>query len=498
MSLLMKALKQAEQSKRNADREEFAPAPEDTASIPEVQPDLDLEIAPAADAKPLREAEFKPDFSDLQDETAPSLTLESSRSHVDQNDFKEMGATAAGNEPVTPPVPQRPSFATPAGMNLSSAIDPRSSKHGQAKNLFAAKLPVRPKHKPLFWAIAAAVVVMVSATQGYRLWKEYTRPANFSSDISVPSSMPLAGSIEKPQAEAPFASNLSTENESLPATKPPSADALSEAPPAEPNARELPASAVVKKTTPSVKPEGKPVHQRASRPANTGSSRQTAKNRDDEAVDPQFFSLSGRDPIRITSSKQPERSGAQIDIAYQSFLRNDFIAARKEYQKVLESDSTNRDALLGLAAIAVKNQHPEEAAAYYQRLLALDPKDAAAQAGMIGFTGGVNPVESESRIKTFLSQQPNSDYLYFALGNIYLSQSRWPEAQEAFFHAYQLSPDNPDYACNLAVSLDHLNQSRQAADFYRKSLELSFSRPANFDRETLENRLLILTATKAP
>jgi Tfp pilus assembly protein PilF len=503
MSLLMKALKQAEQSKRSADKEDSAPAPEDDALSPEAQPDLDLEMAPATDAKPLEPAEFKPHFSDLQADTAPSPTFELSRNHPDRNHAdrshsEKPGAKATGKGPDASPDPRRPSFAPPAGMILSGTDDPQHGKHGRARNLFAAKLPVRPTHKPLFWAIAAVAVLMVAAIQGYRLWKEYTRPANFSSDIPVSSALPLAGSIEKPRAEAPFPPIPSTENEPIPAMKPPSMEASAAPSPAEPKAPELPPAAAAGKASSLIIPEAKPVHQRATKPAGTGSPRQTVRSRSDETVDPQYFTLSGRDPIRITPSKQPQRSGSQIDIAYQSFMQNDFITARKAYQNVLESDSTNRDALLGLAAIAVKSQHPEEAAAYYQRLLSLDPKDSVAQAGMIGITGNVNPIDSESRIKTLLSQQPNSDYLYFALGNIYLSQSRWPEAQEAFFHAYQLSPDNPDYTFNLAVSLDHLNQPRPAADFYRKSLDLSLGHPANFDRESLENRLRILTAEDKP
>ncbi len=421
------------------------------------------------------------------------------------------------------------------GRHCRKALPRKRDKRGQAKNVFAAKQPVRSKRKPLFWAVAAVVVVLVSAIQGYRFWKEYTRPAIFTSNIPVPSLIPLAGPAEKPLAQASMPTNtapdntpvsaaitstaskedeilsapkalpLDTKEQTLPvssritftgAIKTIAEDATA-APPAESKTRDLPAAGV-RKTSPYINPEGKPVHQRTSRPAKTATFRQTTKNSDDETVDPQFFSLSGKDPIRITQSRQPERSVSQIDIAYQSFMRNDFVSARQEYQKVLQSDATNRDALLGLAAIAVKNYNSEEAGGYYKRLLALDPKDAMAQAGMIGLTGGVNPIESESRIKSFLSQQPNADYLHFALGNIYLIQSRWPEAQQAFFHAYQLNPANPDYAFNLAVSLDHLNQYRLASDFYRKALDLSFGRPANFDRESLEDRLQTLTATVTP
>ena len=41
------------------------------------------------------------------------------------------------------------------------------------------------------------------------------------------------------------------------------------------------------------------------------------------------------------------------------------------------------------------------------------------------------------------------------LGNLYADQSQWAPAQQAYFQAHHLEPDNPDYAYNLAVGLDH-------------------------------------------
>jgi Tfp pilus assembly protein PilF len=543
MSLLMKALKQAEQSKRNAEKEDILPTPDGSALTPEafpnlepdfepadLEPDIETEPVPISDAKPLEAAEFEPLFLELQSAESPSLEAEPNKKFFDSSGA---GSIASGSD--IPIEPRQPVFTPPTGTTLPEKNAPQHDKRGQAKNVFAAKQPVRSKRKPLFWAVAAAVVVLVSAIQGYRFWKEYTRPAIFTSSIPVPSLIPLAGPVEKPQLQASLPTNTAADNapvsveitstaakegDTFSATRALPSDTKEQAvpvssriaftgaiktitgdaaaaPPAESKTRDLP-TAGVRKNTPYINPEGNPAYPRASRPAKTAAFRQTTKSSDDETVDPQFFSLSGKDPIRITPTRQSERSVSQIDIAYQSFMRNDFVTARQEYQKVLQNDSTNRDALLGLASIAVKNQKLEEAAAYYQRLLALDPKDAIAQAGMVGLTGGVNPIESESRIKMFLSQQPNADYLHFAIGNIYLTQSRWPEAQQAFFRAHQLSPATPDYAFNLAVSLDHLNQARLAADFYRRALDLSFARPANFDRESLEDRLRTLTATVTP
>ena len=79
--------------------------------------------------------------------------------------------------------------------------------------------------------------------------------------------------------------------------------------------------------------------------------------------------------------------------------------------------------------------------------------------------------------------------LHFALGNVYAGESRWAEAQQAYFRAVSSDPGNADYAFNLAVSLDHLNQNKHAADYYRRALALAARGPAGFDRQRATNRL---------
>ena len=66
--------------------------------------------------------------------------------------------------------------------------------------------------------------------------------------------------------------------------------------------------------------------------------------------------------------------------------------------------------------------------------------------------------------------------LYFTLGNLYGDQSRWAEAQQAYFQAYQMEQSNPDYAYNLAVGLEHIGQPRLAANFYQRAVEQAKSK----------------------
>ena len=171
--------------------------------------------------------------------------------------------------------------------------------------------------------------------------------------------------------------------------------------------------------------------------------------------------------------------------------------AQRLYREVLEHDSGNRDALLGLAAGAVRANRHGEAAGFYMQLLELDPRDSMALAGLASLNGNVDPMGQESRIKTMLQGEPDAPHLHFALGGLFAAQSRWGEAQQAFFRALSGDRSNADYAFNLAVSLDHLGQERAALPYYQRALSLARVRPGQFDRRKGEARLNELAAAFA-
>jgi len=60
------------------------------------------------------------------------------------------------------------------------------------------------------------------------------------------------------------------------------------------------------------------------------------------------------------------------------------------------------------------------------------------------------------------------------------------------FQAYAADPDNADYIFNVAVSLDHLRQSKLAAQYYRMALSAAATRHGTFDRQAVEQRILEL------
>ena len=180
--------------------------------------------------------------------------------------------------------------------------------------------------------------------------------------------------------------------------------------------------------------------------------------------------------------------------AYEALQQGDRALARNLYQQVLLAEPRSIDALLGLGAIAWKEGRIEEAGQHYQRVLELEPRNPYAQTGLIAIIGGADPQASESRLRQLIAREPSA-FLYFTLGNLYADQGQWPGAEQAYFQAYQLQPDNPDYAFNLAVGLEHIGQIRPALDYYRKALDLSFRKGrANFDQNLVIQRVGQLSA----
>lgn len=178
--------------------------------------------------------------------------------------------------------------------------------------------------------------------------------------------------------------------------------------------------------------------------------------------------------------------------AYQHWQQGDNTAARHLYLEILQEERINRDALLGLAAIAVRQGQFDSARRYYTQLLQQNVKDKIALAGLVSLMGEMDSVAAESEIKTLLKDEPSASYLYFTLGNIYIQQTRWADAQIAFFNAYRLQNDNADYAYNLAISLDYLSEYTSAMTYYQRAIDLAAGRGAGFVADDALKRLTVL------
>jgi Tfp pilus assembly protein PilF len=179
--------------------------------------------------------------------------------------------------------------------------------------------------------------------------------------------------------------------------------------------------------------------------------------------------------------------------AYDALLAGDRATAKRLYETALQSNPFSLDAYLGLASVSAGTGDIGRAQRLYKRALEIDPQNPVALAGLASVRGQSPGLALESRIKGQLSADPGSAQLHFALGNEYAGQARWAEAQQAYFDAYRIDPQNPDYAYNVAISLDQLNQPQQALSHYRRSLQLATKRSAHFSPSDVQTRIQELT-----
>jgi Tfp pilus assembly protein PilF len=421
MSLLLDALKKAELAKQIASAE--SPAPETGAGEQPGQP----EPAP----RTITTREKLPDITQpieiLSDDLPPPPEPRSQGSSAPRQDL-----ALEDPEPYTPVI--RP--VLPTGESASAA------GRAQAEQLFQVKEMDYNPRRP-FYLTLGALGVIATGYGGY-VWWQMQQHYSYAAGQVVPGA---------------------------PVTQGAAAPAISPAP-SQPAVPGVPAQAAAAPAgaTATVIPPIQPVRPRQ---------RAQAPTAPRAAPSPAAPSQAASSPIEVNApilAVDP-----LVQQGYQAFQKNDLATARDSYQKALAHEPNNRDALLGLAAIDVRNGQPESAEARYLKVLEADPRDGQAVAGLVALRGRLDPAGSESRLKTLIASQPDSAQLQFALGNQYAQQSRWPEAQAAFFKAYSIDSENADYAFNLAVSLDQLHQKKPALDYYQRAIALATRRAATFD-----------------
>lgn len=446
MSLLLEALKKAEKAKEDAQRQAGNPA-----SSPV---ELQLETAEPPESKHVFTKDELPSISQQMEITSEGL-----------------GNGGAAEQGRAQPAPRA---------QRATAFEPQPAERAAAKKVFEAKFK-EPNPKLPFYIVMGILGAFAVGTVAYFWYQLRPPPPLVNPD-------PPRGAAEQPvalpgQKPAPVSAPGATpappqaEIPGLPGGKP--ASALPSLAPAAP--------AAVAPSAPLPTPTAKsPAPPPSATAATVPPSRQTTPTRPES---PASAATTRQQRAPVAVRKAAPSIDPLVSNAYQAYQTGDFTAARSGYERALGADPSNRDALLGLAAVEMRAQNLAAAETLYQRLLRADPRDPHAQAGLMTLRGRTtDPVAAESRMKSMLASDPDSGALHFTLANQYAEQGRWAEAQQAYFKALNAEPDNPDFAYNLAVSLDHLRQPKLALDYYRRALSLSERRGAAFDRSAAQLR----------
>ena len=541
MSLLMQALKKAEQIKQ---KQSGAPSDETLTLSPKelavttelveitvVTPEnrkqessaSTLTLSPHMEEKPAELVSTEPDFtqdvvvaaasspivlpaSPLQDDLAPHHAITSpnvdagtieNKTTSDASSVTEAGAELGESEAKNISRPEIPKFGAEQKQIAEQAEKIVMSEQKKAKSVFSSKTPQPNQGAQRRTRIGIYVLLslLVLAAIAYLYWQSMNVGLN-STLLRTPAPLPTTAAVATPDAEAAAKVIGNVENAATPQAVVTNQASAMSAPADAPRSANL-ATAPRQNFVPQVNPV--PVSSGVKFGAiavNPGAESMLPANA--SAASPKVRAAPST-PIEESAAIQVRRnsSGNQINpalsSAYQYFISGDAAAAKLQYQKVLQQDPNNRDALLGMAAIALNQRQAEQAGSFYGRLLELDPADPDAIAGLTSLQQG-DPVQSESRLKKSLSQNPQAGAVLFALGNLYAQQSRWSDAQQTYFRAYTTTPGSADYAFNLAISLDKLNQVKLAREYYQRALTLGQNSSGNFSRSDVQKRITELEA----
>ena len=199
----------------------------------------------------------------------------------------------------------------------------------------------------------------------------------------------------------------------------------------------------------------------------------------------------GNSSLQLTTSSQLGEEHRLLRAAYEAYQAGNDQLALQQYNAVLGKYPGNRNALLARAAINVQNNNAAAAIEDYSALLLANPRDSLAMTSLIT-VANVSPVDAETRLKLMLQDEPDSPYLNFALANAYGAQDRWREAQSHYFAALENNPHDPNYAYNLAVSLEHIAKPQVAVSYYQRALDNMGNGLVMFSKELVAQRLEIL------
>jgi Tfp pilus assembly protein PilF len=471
MSLLLEALKKAEKAKEEAQRR----AKGADADAPAQPSAFDPESTVLDDGRHVTTRDELPDASTpleiLPDELRPTAARTA-----------PMELRLADEAPVQEPKPApRRESARSAAKAQSELNAAAGAERATAQRVFEAKFKEPNPRLPFF--ITMGVLGAFTVGTVIYFWLQLrpapplinTNPQRAADEKPVdPAALKPAVIPTAPGAPPAAATDIPGLPGSVPATAPAAAPSVA-APAAAPAAP--PAAAPVVAPAAPVALTKPPAPAAAAKPS-------TAATRSSTGI------REPREDQQVSVSQRRPQIHPLVASGYAAFLAGDLAKARDDYQQVLREESSNRDALLGLAGVEMRAQRYDLANGYYQRVLQIDPRDAHAQAGLVALRGQqLDPVQVESRMQSLLAGDREANVLYFTLGNQYALQGRWAEAQQAYFKAFSADPDNPDFAFNVAVSLDQLHQPRLALEYYQRALRLTQKRSASFDAEAARTRV---------
>ena len=465
MSLLMNALKKAEKAKQAGQLEEEVPA------VSEANRNLaqELGLDPPASRS----------LGSIGGNEA--TVSKSEQLHVTLEPME----LALEPESTAPPPPALPEIRTTGRSSARTGSNSTESGRGSARTVFSAKKSIKANSRIPFYSLIG-VSLLATAGYGTYLWMQMSPPTRPIAAVASPNL-----NLNRPP--------VPTSPSPAPIGEPPAASPVGSEFPAPSQAPAASVRAVIEEDVATGRLNDTTVRREelqterampmSTPPRGSRTPRDVASASGGAAIDSPAN-------LRITRNANIPTVNPDVLAGYAALQAGDLDRAGQSYDRALLGEPANRDALMGAATVLLRLERTDAAEAYFRQLLRLHPNDTYATAQLAALTARGDPVGSLSQVNSLIAREADypdsssgSSALAFVQGNQLAAQTRWPEAQQAYFNAHRGDPTNADYCYNLAISLDRIREPRLARDFYRKAIELAKGRVAGFDVARAQIRL---------
>lgn len=180
-----------------------------------------------------------------------------------------------------------------------------------------------------------------------------------------------------------------------------------------------------------------------------------------------------------SQAEQPRTAGERKFAEGRELLgQNKLREAAAAFEESARADPRSYLPLLGLAEVANRERHSEDAEKYLRRAEGIAPQSAEVQTAIGQFYyGRKDYAKSEAALKKATGMEPKLIWPWLALGELYNGSQRWPAAVDAFRNVLKIDPNHAGGHFGLGRALSHSGKLDEALAEFDTAARLAPNNP---------------------